>query len=554
MCLPIRRHCLAVFSILAVLGCITVPARGAPPEAAFDILLRGGLVIDGTGKPGARADVGIREGRIAAIGALEASQGTIEIDADGLVVCPGFIDLHSHADRGILQYRSAENYIRQGVATLVCGNCGMSPTNVAEFFGKLRDGGTGPNIALLIGHGSVREKIVGSRNVAPDEAQMTAMKREIRKAMEDGAVGMSTSLRYGTGAFASAEEIAELAKELAPYGGFYATHMREEGSQILEAIEEALEIGRLSGTPVHISHHKIASASVFGLTRLTLERIEKARAAGVDVTLDQYPYGAGSSRLAVYVPQDSLSGGIEAFRERIADPEQHRKIAGQIEVLLLDKLYEPGQSPRNEADNIRALARLQIARAKQTPQFEGKNLTEVLQARGEAVTLPNGAELLIELVSQEVVGINHTLDAQPGGDVDRVMQYPLTSHASDGAVFKFGEGNPHPRSYGCFPRVLGHYVRERQLLSLEAAIRKMTWQPAQRLGWTDRGIVREGAWADLAVFDPKTISDKATFQKPHQYSVGVEHVIVGGELVLHKGQMTGSLPGRPVGLPAKKSP
>ncbi len=519
-------------------------AVAEPPE--FDILIQNGTIIDGTGKQGFQGDVGISGRRIVAIGKLGGAPAKQKIDATGLVVCPGFIDLHSHADRGILKFRAAENYIRQGVTTLVCGNCGSSPVDIGKFFLDLREQGSGPNIAMLIGHGSVRQQVIGRLNVPPNDKQLPEMKRLVRQAMKDGAVGMSTSLRYGPGTYATTEEIVALAKEIEPFGGFYATHMRDEGTQILDAIEEALLIGTQAKVPVHISHHKISSASVFGLTRLTLDRIERARASGMDVTLDQYPYGAGSGSLNLYVPQASLSGGMDAYRKRVADPKQRSQIAAEVKKLLLRKLYEAGQSADIPEHTAIALARIQIARATHDETIEGKNLVEILESKTKDVTLSNAAELLIDLVSQNVGGINHTLDARPGGDVDRVMQHPLTCVASDGSVFQFGGGHPHPRSYGCYPRVLGHYVREREVLTLEQAIHKMSALPAQRLRLPDRGHIKKNYWADLVVFDPKKISDRATFVEPHRHSQGVQHVLVRGKFVLKSGKMTGDLPGGPL--------
>jgi dihydroorotase/N-acyl-D-amino-acid deacylase len=468
------------------------------------------------------------------------------IDARGRAVCPGFIDLHSHADRSMLEFRAAENYIRQGVTTLVCGNCGSSPVNVGEFFSKLRDGGTGPNIVLLIGHGSVRREVVGTLNVPPTAEQLVHMKRLVREAMQAGAAGMSTGLTYSPSAYGTTAEIIELAKEIAPFGGFYATHMRDEGTKVFEALDEALKIGREAGVSVHISHHKISAASVFGLTRLTLAKIDEARAAGQDVTLDQYPYGAGSGGLSFYVPQASLSGGLEAYRRRIANSAERAAVVAGVEEVFVRKLFEAGQSADNAEHTATALARVQVARAPQDAKLAGKNLAEILRGRGVEVTVHNGAEALVDLVAGEAVGINHTLDDRPGGDVDRVMQHRLTSIASDGSVFAFGQDNPHPRSYGCFPRVLGHYVRERKLLKLEEAIYKMTQLPARRLGWQDRGVIAKGHWADVVLFDPSTVADKATFLDPHQHSVGIEHVLVRGQFVLKDGRLTGKLPGQPL--------
>jgi len=521
--------------------------HAAETTAQYDIVIRGGTIVDGTGRPRFTGDVAIRAGRIVAVGQAKG-KARQTIVAKGLVVSPGFIDLHSHADRGILEFRSAENYIRQGVTTLVCGNCGSSPVDLGAFFQGLRDGGAGVNVAMLIGHGSVRQMVIGRLNVPASVAHLKRMRQLVKQAMKDGAIGMSTSLRYGPGAYATTKEIVALAREVKPFGGFYATHMRDEGTRILEAIDEALLIGRQAGVPVHISHHKISSASVFGLTRLSLSRINAARSKGEDVTLDQYPYGAGSGGLGLYVPQASLSGGLVAYRDRISNPAQRAAIVAGVERLLIRKIYRAEQDPTNAGHTILALARIQFARAKHDPKLEGKTLVDILRGRNKKVTMRNGAELLVDLVAKGVRGINHTLDADPGGDVDRVMVHPQTAIASDGGVFKFGVGNPHPRSYGCFPRVLGHYVRKRQLLSLESAIQKMTQLPARRLKWRRRGIVRKDAWADLVVFDPATVSDKATFLKPHQHSVGIQHVLVRGQPVLLNGKMTGKLPGRPVGL------
>jgi N-acyl-D-aspartate/D-glutamate deacylase len=530
--------------VMSVAACC--PLAGNAAE--LDLVIRHAVVVDGSGAAPAQADVAIDEGRIVAVGRLEGIQGKVVLDARDRIVCPGFIDLHSHADRGILEFRSAENYIRQGVTTLVCGNCGSSPVNVAEFFDRLRDGGTGPNIALLVGHGSVRREVVGPLNVPPTAEQLAAMKRLVREGMQAGAVGMSTGLTYSPSAYGTTDEIIELTKEAAPFGGFYATHMRDEGTDVLEALEEALKIGREAGVGVHISHHKISAASVFGLTRLTLARIDEARSRGQDVTLDQYPYGAGSGSLSFYVPQSSLSGGMEAYRRRIADPARRAEIVAAVEGVLRRKLFEAGQSPENAEHTAAALTRVQIARAPHDPKLAGKNLAEILRQRGEPVTVGRGAELLVDLVGHGTAGINHTLDVRPGGDVDRVMRHPLTAIASDGGVFAFGQDHPHPRSYGCYPRVLGHYVRERKLLELEEAIYKMTQLPARRLGWQDRGLVQPGHWADLVVLDPQTVADRATFVEPHQYAAGIDHVLVAGQFVLKSGRMTAALPGRPVGL------
>ena len=316
----------------------------------------------------------------------------------------------------------------------------------------------------------------------------------------------------------------------------------------MEAIEEALLIGKRADVPVHISHHKISSASVFGLTRQTLARIEQARAAGRDVTLDQYPYGAGSGSMNLYVPQWSLSGGIESFRERLKNSETRSRIVAGVEELLIRKIYEADQSPDDPQSTAAAFERIRVARARHEESLEGKTLTTILRESQQPITLRNGSELLIELISHGTGGINHTLDDRPGGDVERVMRFPLTCIASDGGVLEFGSGSPHPRSYGCYPRVLGRYVRERGVLSLEQAIHRMSALPAARLNWQKRGRIASGCHADIVIFDADKVIDRATFAQPHQHSVGIEHVLVNGRIVLNDSRLTGERPGRPVTL------
>ncbi|MDA1013926.1 MAG: D-aminoacylase [Planctomycetota bacterium] len=537
------RRILSVWTVYFGLWSTTV---GLADE--YEVVIRGGSVIDGTGTKRQSADVGIRDGRIVFIGDLATATGRRVIDARNRIVCPGFIDLHSHADRGLLRHPAAENYIRQGVTTLVCGNCGSSPTDFQAYFASIRKIGIAPNLVMLVGHGSIREHVMGRINAPPTTRQLAEMKALVRQAMEHGGIGMSTSLRYGAGTYATTDEVAAMVGEIQAFGGFYATHMRDEGTRILEAIEESLEIGERARVPVHISHHKISSASVFGLTRQTLARIDAARAAGRDVSLDQYPYGAGSGSMNLYVPQWSLSGGMPKFRERMQDAATRKRIIKEVEELLIRKIYEADQRPENSEHSAKAFARIRVAHAKHDKSLEGKTLTRILHDRRQPVTLQNGGKLLVELVSHGTVGINHTLEERPGGDVDRVMSHPRTCVASDGGVFEFGAGNPHPRSYGCYPRVLGHYVRERKLLTLEQAIHKMTALPAERLGWQQRGVVKGGCWADLVVFDPETVTDRATFTKPHQHSTGVEHVLVRGRSVLDSGTMTSERPGQPLSL------
>ena len=554
---PGARRWSIVLSLMATVGVTsadqTAVAEGK--DSRYELLIRQARVFDGTGRPEFRADIAVRGGRIAAVGNLTDAAADEVIDARMLALCPGFVDLHNHGDRGILQFRDAENYVRQGATTLVCGNCGSSPTDMPTFLRKLREGGAGVNIVMLIGHGSVRRAVLGDRNVAPNTEQLNEMRSIVRRALDAGAVGMSTGLRYRPGAWASTDEVLTLTKEIRPFGGFYATHMRDEGTKVLEAMQEALGIGRRAGVPVHISHHKTSSASVWGITRQTLARIDRARDGGMDVTLDQYPYGAGSSGISLMVPQATLSGGWEAFRKRMTDDAERERILEAVEELMIRKLYEADHQPQNEDATKLALSRIQLSRSPNNPALEGKTLTEILTSRETSITLRTGSELIVELVAQGVGAIYHTIEDRPGGDVDRVMQHPQTCISSDGGVFKFGRGHPHPRSYGTYPRLLARYVRQRKVLTWEQAIHKMTGLAARRLGWTDRGLIKPGYWADLVLLDPGKVGDQATFQKPHRYSVGVEHVIVRGEFVLQAGKLTGRRPGRPIlSVPVANSP
>lgn len=358
------------------------------------------------------------------------------------------------------------------------------------------------------------------------------------QAMQEGAVGLSTGLKYVPGAYAKTDEVIALAKVVAENGGFYASHMREEGRGLIEAVKETIDIGRQAGLPVQISHHKAVGKSTWGQSVQTLQLVDDAVAEGLEVTLDQYPYPATSTRLTVVFPAWSLAGGKEKILQRLADRTQREKIKqGIMDNILFDR---GGGDP----------ASIVVSSFEPDPTLEGKNLTEITRLRGKQPTVANAAETLMDLQAEGGGrGIYHCLDE---ADIQRIMQHPLTMHGSDGATIEFGKAKPHPRSYGTFPRVLGRYVRDKQVITLEEAIRKMTSLPARRLGLADRGRIVKDAWADLVIFDPEKILDTATWEQPHQFPIGLLYVLVNGEVVVDEQGWTGALPGKVLYGPGKK--
>ncbi|MCI0693030.1 D-aminoacylase [candidate division KSB1 bacterium] len=504
----------------------------------LDIVIRNGQIIDGTGTPGFRADLGIKDGKIVEIGNLRERKSKRIVNAEGMVVAPGFIDMHTHAERKIVEIPSVENYIRQGVTTVVGGNCGGSPYPIGEFLQKVERTGMGLNLALLVGHNTVRRKVMGTENRESTPEELAAMKKLVEAAMQEGAVGMSTGLKYIPGAYAKTDEVVALAEVVAGFGGFYATHMREEGIGLIAAVQEAIEIGRKANIPVQISHHKAVGKSMWGSSVKTLQLVDDALSEGLEVTLDQYPYTATSTGLTVVFPAWALEGGDEKIKTRLEDPKLREKIKEEI---VRNILYDRGGGDP---------ASIVVSSYPPDSTLEGKNLAEITHKRGQEPTAANAAETLMDLqLAGDGRGIYHCLVEE---DIERIMKHPRVMHASDGSTIEFGKAKPHPRSYGAFPRVLGRYVREKNVISLEEAIRKMTSLPAQRLELEDRGILKEGRWADVVVFDPQTVSDRATWTEPHQYPEGIPYVLVNGKLVVAEGKWTGDLPGTVLFGPGKK--
>lgn len=502
----------------------------APPPPKYDLILRGGRIVDGSGNPWYRADVAIQGDRIAVIATRIEGGASREIQAEGLVVAPGFIDLHTHARRGIFENPGAENYVRQGVTTVFEGPDGDSPLPISAFLARIEAADTAPNVGMFIGHGSVREKVIGRVDRAGTPDELNRMREMVREGMLQGAFGLSTGLFYAPGVFSKTEEVIELAKVAGAMGGIHISHIRDEAAGVVDSVRETVRIGEDGHLPTQVTHHKVMGKTNTGKSSQTLRLVAEARARGVDVTSDQYPYTASSTSLSSgLLPSWANEGGRRAMLQRLSDPEQRERIREHIREAI--RLERGGGDPKN----------IQIAWAENDASIQGKNLTKIMSERGLEPTIANAAETVLQLLEKgQVRGIFHAI-SEP--DLEAILADPTTMIASDGEVTIFAKASPHPRSYGTFPRVLSVYVREKKLLTLEDAVRKMTSFPAQRVGLVDRGILRPGMKADIVVFDPVRIRDRATYENPHQYPEGISVVLVNGVRVFENGAMTDSRPG-----------
>lgn len=506
---------------LAVLSSVALAAE-------YEVLIVGGTVYDGSGAPGRRADVALAAGRIARVGALADAPARRRIDARGLAVAPGFIDLHAHIDP-ILQLPGCESAVRQGITTSLGGPDGTSPWPLGDYLANLDNIPLGMNVAYLVGQGSIRRAVLKLVDRPPTSAELATMQQMVAQAMDAGAFGLSTGLKYLPGAFTKTDEIVALARVAAEKGGFYTSHLREEGEGLIPAVEEAIAIGRQAGIPIVLTHHKVVGKPSWGASVRTLALVDEARAAGFDVSIDQYPYAASNTSISILIPAWAMAGGREEFKRRMADPAQRRKAHAEIVHAIL--------TDRGAGD----IARVQFATVAWKRDLEGRTLRDWCVERGLPPTAESGADLVIEAESNGgCVCIFHAMD---DADVERIMRHPQTMIASDGRLAKLGVEQPHPRAYGTFPRVLARYVREKKVLTLEAAIFKMSGQPALRLGLKDRGRVAEGMRADVVIFDPATVRDEATFKDPHRYPQGIPFVFVNGIAVVDDGRFTDARPG-----------
>ena len=484
---------------------------------SYDLIILNGTVYNGSLSNSAQLDIGVRGDEIVALGSLSSQTADKIIDASGLVVSPGFIDLHTHLEP-IFSLSECESHLRQGVTTSLGGPDGMGPLPFGVYLDSLDQLGVGMNVGFLVGHNSIRRKVMNLDNRDPTSIELDQMKSIVSQAMKEGAFGISTGLKYLPGNFAKVHEIIELSKEVSKQGGIYTSHLRDEGLEVIASVEEAITVSDKANIPVILTHHKVIGKPMWGKSNETLALVNAARKNGLDIQIDQYPYNASHTSISVLIPSWARAGGDNAFKERLKNSELRDRIKKGI---IFNILNDRGGDD---------LDRVQFAKVKWMPELEGKTLKYWCEIKGLEPTTANGAELVIQ--AQINGGANCIFHAMDEADVINIMKHPQTMIASDGRLVKLGDGHPHPRWYGTFPRVLGRYVREKKIISLAEAIHKMTLLPAKAMGLNDRGFIAKGYKADLTLFDPEKVIDKATFEKPHQYSEGIEYVIVNGEFAV----------------------
>lgn len=496
----------------------------------YDLIVTGGTIIDGTGAPRYRGDLAITGNRIALLSRtpIPRSAARRTIDATGLIVAPGFIDLHAHLDP-IMAMPDAQSHVRQGVTLALGGPDGGGPFPFGSYLDSVSSRPLGMNVAFLAGHNTIRSRVMGTANRAPTPAELERMKQMVAQSMGEGAFGLSTGLRYVPGFYSNVDEVVALSQMAADSDGIYTSHLREEGVGLIGGVAEALEIGRRAGIPVVLTHHKAVGRLMWGKSVVTLAMVDSARKAGTDVMIDQYPYTASSTGLDVLVPPWALAGGTAQLRARLNDPVLKDSITrGVIEYLLND---------RGGGD----LKRVQFSSIRWDPTLNGKTLHDLVVRSGKAPTMENAAPVVLDAVLRGGGStIFHVIDE---GDVRRIMAHPQTMIASDGRLNRLGDAVPHPRAYGTFPRVIGKYVRDEHVLTLESAVNKMTGMPAARLGLAEHGCLKAGCIADITIFNAATVRDVATFEDPHHYPEGIPFVIVNGVPVMDGGTFTQARPG-----------
>jgi N-acyl-D-amino-acid deacylase len=512
-------------------------------QAEFDLLIRNGRILDGTGNPSFVNDVGLRDGKIAAIGALANARAARVIDANGLAVAPGFIDIHNHSDDTVLEDGDAQSMVRQGVTSMIFGEGGSAAPSAAwkdfsSYFAELKRRGVSTNIGSYIGSSTVWTTVHGARAGPVSADELNRMRAVVQEAMEQGALGVASSLSGPPGVWIDTDTLVAMCEAAAPYGGIYSTHIRTEGEGVFKAVSEAMEIGRRARIPVDVIHLKIAEHKLWGKMPDLVSLITAARAQGQLVEANVYPYRAGQNNLASIIPPWAHEGGAGAMIQRLKDPALRSRMESEI----LNGI--PGSDWYNHYTATGGWEGMLLVtlRNPKYKQFEGKRMSEVIKATGKPPL-----DVLFELLTENGGSVPTVYFHHAEDDMRFALKQPFVSIGSDGSAVKtegpLAAGNPHPRYYGTFPRVLGRYVREEKLISLEEAVRKMTSANAAKIRIYDRGLLRPGQWADVTVFNPNTIIYNATFEKPHQYATGVEYVIVNGKIVLEHGRHTGARPG-----------
>ncbi|MCC6929344.1 MAG: amidohydrolase family protein [Gemmatimonadaceae bacterium] len=505
-------------------GGIGGEARQAAP-VPYDLVIRGGTVVDGTGAARYRADVAVAGTEIVKVAPAIAPNGARTIDARALVVAPGFIDNHAHMVT-LEQHPLAENFVRQGITTIMASlHSQEQPWPMDAYVGRVH---MAPNVGLFAGHTWIRKRVMGLADRPPTPGELAHMQALVDSTMRGGAFGLATGLEYVPATYATTDELVALASVAASYGGGYVTHMRDEGVQLLASVDEAIAIGKRAGLRVLINHHKVTGAAQFGRTRESLAHIDAAVRAGQRVAHDLYPYTAFSTYSDIMFPPWVLADGASAFAARVADATTRARLVAEMIPRFTE---QAGRGPES----------IQFREVPGDTTLQGKTLAEYLRGRGEPVTVAGAVDALIRLqLAGGFIGIFHGMDE---GDVERVMRHPLSMFESDGDLTARGLGVPHPRSIGSFPRVLGRYVRERRVLTLEGAVHKMTAQAADWWGVADRGRIAPGMRADLVLLDPKTVGDAGSYTDPHHDPTGIHAVVVNGVIVLQDGVMTGATPG-----------
>ncbi|MGB2764748.1 MAG: amidohydrolase family protein [Candidatus Aminicenantaceae bacterium] len=539
----------------AGLGGCGVLLKGCTSKQDFDLVIKDGYIFDGLGNEAFKADIGISGSFIQKIGKISSSSGKSVVDANNLAVCPGFIDAHDHTDMQLLVNPKAESSTRQGITTLVSGNCGGSPFPIAEkiyeemkedlkafyqidltwkdikgFFAKLEEKGMALNYSSLVGQGTIRGAAVGFNDRPPKEEELEKMKKMVAESIKNGAVGLSTGLEYAPGSYAKNDEIEELCRVAAHYGGVYATHMRNEGDYLLESLDEAIEVARKTGISLQISHFKIAYPRNWHKIDAALARVEKTKEEGISIFCDRYSYIAGSTGLSYYFPLWAKQGTTDEFLARLKDPA------------LDDKLRAHAAEEELKLGSWDKVVISSVVSEKNR-QFEGKSVLQGAKEKGKSPY-----EFMRDILIEERNRVGMVTFMMKEENLKKILAHPLVGVGCDGSAIApygiLGRGKPHPRHYGTFPRVLGKYIREEKIVPMPEMIKKMTSLPARKFGFTKRGSLEKGYFADLVIFDEDRVIDKATWTDPHQYPVGIEYVLVNGKIVIKSGEHTGSLPGK----------